>query len=107
VGQDAWNREKSDLTYKGWTEIGEALEVGRVQALRASGQNEPVGKGYALAFQTWLAANGFADIDKQTRMHLFACMENRVAIEAWRANLSISERSKLNHPQSVHRKWKA
>jgi hypothetical protein len=34
-------------------------------------------------------------------------MENRPAIEAWRATLASNERQKTNHPNSIYRKWQA
>jgi hypothetical protein len=34
-------------------------------------------------------------------------MDNRLAIEAWRMDLSKMERSKWNHPTTVWRKWQA
>jgi hypothetical protein len=35
------------------------------------------------------------------------CIDRRSEINAWRDTLSVTERSRLNHPSSVLRKWKA
>jgi hypothetical protein len=106
-GRDAWGRISNDSTCADWLAVGEALEVGRVESMRAAFTNMPTGSAYKRAMGDWLATNGFDKIDKVSRSHLSSCMDNRGAIEQWRATLTMSQRLKLNHPRSVLRKWKA
>jgi hypothetical protein len=106
-GQDAWNRHKTDATWNGWLAIGAALAIGRADAMVAANTNQPQGTRYRREFGSWLAHHHFDDIDKGDRHRLFAVMDNRAAIEAWLATLTLTERLRLNHPNSVWRKWQA
>ena len=107
LGREAWERLKKDHTWEDWMLAGEALIVGRSECLNAANTNSVDDKRYRDEFSRWRKANGFDDIDKAARSWLFKCMENRAEIEAWRASLPLCERLKVNHPQSVLRKWKA
>jgi hypothetical protein len=106
-GREAWQRIKSDGTWEDWVLVGQALEIGRAEAMRRSGSNQPRGRGYNEAFSAWLSKNSFAKIDKGTRSRLADCMEHRAEIEQFRANLELGERLRLNHPNSVWRHWQA
>jgi hypothetical protein len=106
-GQEAWKRHKDDATWSDWLAIGQALAIGRQDAMAAAGTNAPSGKGYNIAFGEWLARHHFDDIDKGDRSRLLDVMSNLPAIEAWRARLPQTDRLRLNHPNSVLRKWKA
>jgi hypothetical protein len=107
LGREAWERLKKDQTWEDWTLAGKALIIGRSECLNAANTNSVDDKRYRGEFGRWLKANGFGDIDKAARSWLFKCMENCAEIEAWRASLPLCERLKVNHPQSVFRKWKA
>ncbi len=113
-GIEAWTRHKKDNTWNGWMEVGETLDVGRRVAMRQAFTNQPKGKGYNDAYGRWLRENGFIidgnkdeSLHETTRARLLSCVENRGAIEAWRATLPLRERMRLNHPESVWKKWSA
>ena len=104
-GQEAWRRLKKEKSWQDWLKVGEALLVGREWAMHQAGVNRPEGKGYAMAFSEWLSRYKLDDMDKGDRARLFACMDNLGLIEQWRSTLTQTERLKLNHPNSVWRKW--
>jgi hypothetical protein len=105
-GQEAWMRHKQDATWADWMQIGEALSIGRQDAMATAGTNAPVGSRYNAEFGNWLTRHKFDDIDKGDRSRLFEVMDNQGAIEAWRGTLTQAVRLRLNHPSSVLRKWK-
>jgi hypothetical protein len=45
-------------------------------------------------------------MDKGDRSRLFEVMDNLGLIEQWRGTLTLGEKLKLNHPNSVLRRWK-
>jgi hypothetical protein len=104
-GTAAWKRLKRQKNWADWIEVGEALEAGRDWAMHQAGTNEPAGKAYNMTFGEWLRTHQLDDMDKGERARLFTVMENRAAIEEWRATLTLTERLKLNHPNAVLRKW--
>jgi hypothetical protein len=104
-GREAWGRLKHDQTFEDWLLVGQALEIGRGWARRRA--NAPSGRGFNEAFSGWLTDNGFAEIDKGTRSRLADIIEHRAEIEAWRQKLSLRERLRKNHPNSVWRGWEA
>ena len=106
-GQEAWRRHKSDATWTDWLAIGEALAIGRQDAMGAAATNQPIGAAYNIAFGKWIARYGFDEIDKGDRHRLLEVMEHRAEIEAWRSTLTSTERLRVNHPSTVLRKWKA
>jgi hypothetical protein len=87
--------------------IGEGLLAGRTWAMRQAETNEPQGKAYALAFNEWLRQWKLHDMDKSDRAKLLQVMEERLAIEEYRAGLTERERRNANNPVVVLRKWKA
>jgi hypothetical protein len=108
-GQEAWQRhiQKGDATWNDWMAIGDALLIGRQDAMAAAETNQPIGSRYNSKFGSWLARHHFDNIDKGDRSHLIEVIDNRPAIEAWRATLALTVRLRLSHPSSVLRKWKA
>jgi hypothetical protein len=107
-GQEAWKRHKADATWLDWMSIGEAITIGRHEAMMEAGKNRPEGSAYNKAFGAWLKAHAFDDLDPSDRKRLLDCCDHRVAIEQWRATkLTGPQRRKLNHPSSVWRRWKA
>jgi hypothetical protein len=106
-GQEAWRRHKDDATWHDWLAIGQALSIGRQDAMADAGTNQPIGSRYNTAFGDWLVRHRFDDIDKGDRSRLFDVMDNLPAIEEWRATLPSTLRLRLNHPNSILRKWKA
>ena len=76
--------------------------------MHAAGTNEPVGSRYNIEFGDWLAKHHFDDIEKGDRHRLFEVTANRADIEKWRAEeLPANQRLRINHPNTVLRKWRA
>ena len=57
--------------------------------------------------RSWLGENGFDEIDKGVRSRLQNCIDHLPEIEAWRQNIGLTQRLKLNHPNTVWRGWQA
>jgi hypothetical protein len=75
--------------------------------MQIASTNRPEGKGYVTAFGEWLTRYRVDDMDKSDRAKLLQLMEERPAVEEWRATLPAPERRSLNHPVIVWRKWTA
>jgi hypothetical protein len=105
LGQEAMARKRR--VYDDWLAIAEALEVSRTDVMRALHTNQAHGRRYEKAMGEWLIANGFREINKSTRSRLLECLKHKVEIQAWRSRLTDAERFKVNHPDTVLRKWKA
>jgi hypothetical protein len=105
----AWQRVKKAQTrmWGEWMIIGEGLMEGRRWAMQQAGTNRPEGKGYVLAFGEWLRRFKVEDMDKSDRAKLLQLMEERPAVEEWRATLTDWDRRNLNNPVMVWRKWTA
>ena len=106
-GKEAWERLATDQSWTDWVAVGEALLIGRTQAMAEAETNTPTGKGYNIAFGKWLKKYELGGMDSGDRTRLFEVMDNRPAIETWRGTLDRTRRLKLNHPSTVLRKWKA
>src|SRR5262249_16009662 len=72
-----------------------------------AGVNRPEGRGYVTAYAEWLQRYKVDDTDKSDRAKLLQLMEERAAVEEWRATLTDYERRTLNNPTIVWRKWTA
>jgi len=107
--QAAWARVKKSEArlWSEWMTIGEGLMEGRVFAMQVAGVNTPQGRGYVTAYAEWLHKYRVDDMDKSVRAKLLNIMEERPAIEEWRATLAINDRRRLNNPDVVWRKWQA
>src|SRR5262249_34786665 len=105
----AWQRVKKAQArmWGDWMTIGEGLMEGRRWAMQQAGTNKPEGKGYVIAFGEWLKRFRVDDMDKSDRAKLLQLMEERPAVEEWRAGLDDYERRNLNNPTIVWRKWTA
>jgi hypothetical protein len=106
-GQEASARLSADRTWADWSQVGEALQIGRMGSMRAANRNSPRGRAYNEHFGRWLKHYEFDGIDKADRARLFECMDHLAAINEWRTRLSIAERLRFNHPATVLRHWKA
>src|SRR5262252_357095 len=97
--QAAWGRvKKSEARLWGdWMIIGDGLMEGRAWAMRQAGTNVPEGKGYIMAYNEWLKRWHVEDIDKSVRAKLLNIMEERAAVEEWRATLTVPDRRRLNN----------
>jgi hypothetical protein len=105
-GREAWHRVCTSWT--DWKKVGAAFVIGRTTAMRDAHTNVPKGRGYNAALRAWQKKHGFEGLNNsgdQTR--LFRCMENRVAIDRWLVQQSEIERSRLNHPSTIWRRWQA
>lgn len=105
LGQQAWQRRKTNAAWLDWVAIGRALSVGRRAAMAAAATDRPEGSCYNREFGIWLERNGFADIDKGDRNRLFKVLDKLPEIEEWRRTLPRTQLLRLNHPNTVLRKW--
>jgi hypothetical protein len=105
----AWTRIKKAQArmWGDWMTIGEGLLEGRRWAMQMAGTNRPEGKGYVMAYAEWLKRYKVDDMDKSDRAKLLQLMEERPAVEEWRATLTDYERRNLNNPTIAWRKWTA
>jgi hypothetical protein len=105
----AWSRVKKAQArmWGDWMTIGEGLLIGRHWAMQQAGTNKPEGKGFVMNFSEWLKRFKVDDMDKSDRAKLLQLMEERPAVEEWRASLPFAERMRLNNPTIVWRKWQA
>jgi hypothetical protein len=108
----AWGRIKKmqSRTWGEWMTIGEGLLAGREWAMHQAGTNRPEGKGYNTAYGEWLKRFKVSDADgfhKSDRAKLLQLMEERPAVEEWRATLTDYDRRNLNNPTVAWRKWTA
>src|SRR5258708_32411942 len=58
-GQQAWERVKKDATYNDWLAIGEALEIGRADAMADAKTHKPEGAPYNKLFGDSLSSYRF------------------------------------------------
>jgi hypothetical protein len=94
--------------YGDWMVVGEGLLAGRRWAQQVAGSAEPRGRAYNTAYSEWLNHyRGIRDLDDAARAVLLKIMEERPAIEQWRASLTEPQRRRLNHPTTVWRKFNA
>src|SRR4029077_3568183 len=104
----AWTQIKSaeSKMWAHWMVVGEGLYEGRRWAMQQAGTDKPEGKGYTLAYSEWLKRCRIEDMDASDRAKLLQIMEERPAIEEWRAGLPTNVRRSLNNPTTVWRRWK-
>jgi hypothetical protein len=95
---------KTTRDWSDWLLIGEALVIGRQEAIDKAKNNQ--GRLYNETFHNWIQHAGFADLDKGDRGKLLNIMDDLDNVEAWRATLEQSERLRLNHPSAVWRRLK-
>jgi hypothetical protein len=105
AGREAWRSLKADETFEKWIAIGRAIEIGRGEIMRLLHTNRPAGAQWSRTFGDWLAQNGFDEIDKGARSRLQNVIDNLPAIEAWRQNMGLTQRLRLNHPTVVWQNW--
>ena len=107
--QMAWSRIKKAQTkmWGDWMIVGDGLLEGRRWAMQMAGTDKPEGKGYVTNFGEWLKRFKLDDMDKSDRAKLLQLMEERPAVEEWRATLTDWERRNFNNPTIVWRKWTA
>jgi hypothetical protein len=59
AGRLAWQRIRERSTFEDWLAIGEALIIGRTEAMAKAKTNKPLGAKYNRLVGSWLRANGF------------------------------------------------
>jgi hypothetical protein len=106
-GREAWTSLRSDETWEKWVAIGRAIEAGKIAVMRELGTNLPSGRRWSETFGGWLKETEFDQIDKGTRSRLQTCLDNLLAIEAWRQTIDLGLRLQLSHPNAVLRRWQA
>lgn len=105
--QEALQRIETGQTWKDWETIGKGLEAIRNQAMLEARTNSPVGRTYCGIFKRLLAEGRLGTIDSGTRCRLLEAMAHREQINVWLAMLPLAERLKVNHPDTILKKWKA
>jgi hypothetical protein len=103
----ALTRLKKSKDWQDWMVVGVALQEGRTRAMKWAGTNRPEGKAYNGYFSEIILEAGLQEVDKAARAHLLIVMSHLAEIETFRASLPFAERSKLNHPSVMVRKWRA
>jgi hypothetical protein len=106
-GRDAWNRLRANQTWDDWKAVGKAHVIGQATAMRDAHINKPKGRSYNAAFSAWQKKFGFEGLDKGVRSRLLEVMKHLAEIDAWLAKLPPTEQQKINHPNTVWRRWKA
>ena len=106
-GREAWDRLKASRSFDDYLDVGHALMEGRSWAMREAHVNQTQGRAFNEMMGKWLREYGFADIGKATRSQIIACIKHEAAIKAWRADLPLAQRLKLNHPANVLARWQA
>lgn len=103
----ALDRIQRGQSWNDWAKIGELFVHGRKLAMLHGHTNEPAGKGYNMAFSSWLDAHPkLRAVDKATRNHAMQCFDNIQEITEWRAKLAQNQRETINHPTTVLRRWR-
>src|SRR5215469_937012 len=106
-GREAWNRLRTNSTWEDWKAVGKAHVIGEATAMRGAHVNKPKGRCYNAAFSAWARKFGFEGLDKGVRSRLLDVMKHLAEIDVWLAKLPATEQQKINHPNTVWRKWKA
>jgi hypothetical protein len=106
-GREAWNRLQTNSTWQDWKAVGKAHQIGQATAMRDGHVNKPTGRSYNAAFAAWARKFGFEGLDKGVRSRLLDVMKHLAEIDAWLAKLPPTERLKINHPNTVWRRWQA
>jgi hypothetical protein len=106
-GREAWDRLRTNSTWKDWKAVGKACAVGQATAMHDAHVNKPKGRSYNAAFSAWQKKFGFEGLDRGVRSRLLDVMKHLAEIDAWLAKLPPTEQQKINHPNTVWRRWKA
>ena len=97
--------EHIDKTPDAWLTVIDAYAAGRNLAMVRSGSNRPIGRGYGIAFNQWVARTGFdmKKIDEQTRTAMGKIIDDRTGFDEWLKTLTPSQRQMWNHPRTLLR----
>ena len=94
-------------TWAHYETIGTAMVEARNEIMRDRGLNQPVGPGYQHDMKAWLAEHRLADMEKGVRSRLCELIDHRSEIEQTMEHWTVTQRMLWNHPNTVHRRWKA
>jgi hypothetical protein len=114
---------RKDRDFQWWTDYGIGADTARREAMRAAFTNNPIGKAYNLEHARIMKREKLIDLsnpnapfpDPNSRKDAIIMVENLhhpadsrrfKGILAWREGLTVSERSKLNHPTAILRRWR-
>jgi hypothetical protein len=114
---------KQTRDFHWWVDYGTGADTARREAMRAAFTNQPIGKAYNLEHARVMKREKLVNLDDpanpfpdaNTRKDAIIMVENLhhpvdtrrlKGILGWREGLSQSERSKLNHPTAILRRWK-
>jgi hypothetical protein len=103
--RDAGQRPIKERTWQDWVDIGQALALGRAEALQASGAIRPRGAGYNKIYSAWLKNEGFDRHHFTVRYYALKIIEILPELETWLKTLSPEERSQLVDPYAVFRAY--
>jgi hypothetical protein len=106
-GREAWARLNASRSWDNWLAVGHALDEGRNWAMCEAHINQPRGRAFNDMMGKWLRQYSFDEIEKAARSQILRCVDDEAAIEAWRADLPLAVRLKLNHPANVLARWQA
>jgi hypothetical protein len=107
AGRDAYHAIDKAESFAAWKSIGAALAIGKAHALKVTGANAAWGRNYSRTFSEWTKQHGFDKMAKSVRSVAIELHENANAIEAWRVTLPERQRTRLIHPLSNVRRWRA
>ncbi|MCP3382851.1 hypothetical protein NLM31_21015 [Bradyrhizobium sp. CCGUVB4N] len=106
AGREAWNQLRNrHRDFDLWVSLGKAFAVGRAEAFKVAGVNQPFGPKYQAAIKDWLALNGFADVPFRERSSALRMIDSLPDIMRWRADLSSGRRLAWNSPGAVLKHW--
>jgi hypothetical protein len=107
-GATAFRLIKQNEDYSHWVDVGRALLRLKTEGMRLSGSNSPHGRGYQTMYRH-LASRvpDLDDIDKASRAHSMWLAENFTLVDKWHSTLAQNERTRLNHPTAIRRRYDA
>jgi hypothetical protein len=94
-------------TWAHYDTIGIAMVEARNEIMHARDLNQPVGPGYQQDMKRWLIEHRLDDMEKGVRSRLSDLIDHRQEVEEMMAKWSVTQRMEWNHPNTVHRRWKA
>jgi DNA-binding transcriptional MerR regulator len=114
-GRAAIKNLAKDRNFNWWLDYSNAIVAVRTEAMRDAYTNKPVGKAYNTHYARIIEREKLDAFDANTRKDCVAMVDNLhhpiethrgKGILAWRSELDISSRARLNHPSAILRRWK-
>jgi hypothetical protein len=108
LGEAAVRQLKKHESIDRWHDAGKALVTLQTAAMRLAHTNQPQGPRYRAKWQELSDhVPHLRDLDKGSRSDACWLANEWEAVNAWLQTLVYPERWRLNHPTSIHRRWKA